>query len=214
MPPLSSPFRSTRGACPLRKPPLDCFADARNDAAQILSRRDPRPSFASHNAKNRFASGTHDPEKWCPVFGQDHARRRGRRSAERRIQPIPRSTDKRCRLPMPGRGGAPCRQVYAVCALICLRGALAFRRYTAALARTFTSWLSSRPCLLGSVRAGILPALSGSQSSGSTPRLGRSTEGNDAQSRSGAGCEPARKHRTRSTLQIASGMRPSMSEIR
>jgi hypothetical protein len=53
-----------------------------------------------------------------------------------------------------------------------------------------------------------------SQSSGSTPRLGRSTEENDAQSRSGAGCEPARKHRTRSTLQIASGMRPSMSEIR
>ena len=49
--PLSSPFRSTRGACPLRKPPLDCFADARNDAAQILSRRDPRPSFANHNAK-------------------------------------------------------------------------------------------------------------------------------------------------------------------
>ena len=30
---------------------LDCFADARNDAAQILSRRDPRPSFAKDNAK-------------------------------------------------------------------------------------------------------------------------------------------------------------------
>ena len=113
-----------------------------------------------------------------------------------------------CRCP-----GAEARHAdkYAVCALICLRGALAFRRYTAALARTFTSRLSSRPCLLGSVRADILPALSGSQSSGSTPRLGRSTEENDAQSRSGAGCEPARKHRTRSTLQIASGMRPSMS---
>ena len=48
-----------------------------------------------------------------------------------------------------------------------------------------------------------------SQFSGSTPRLGRSTEGNDARSRSGAACEPARKHRTRPTLQIASGMRPS-----
>ena len=52
-----------------------------------------------------------------------------------------------------------------------------------------------------------------SQSSDSTSRLGRSTEGNDARSRSGADCESARKHRTRSTLQIASGMRPSMSEI-
>ena len=48
-----------------------------------------------------------------------------------------------------------------------------------------------------------------SQSSDSTSRLGRSTEGNDARSRSGADCESARKHRTRSTLQIASGMRPS-----
>ena len=43
-----------------------------------------------------------------------------------------------------------------------------------------------------------------SQCSDSTSRLGRSTEGNDARSRSGADCEPARKHRTRSTLQIAS----------
>ena len=49
-----------------------------------------RPSFADHNAKKDSP-----PAK------------RGRRSAERRIQPIPRSTDKRCRLPMPGRGGAP-----------------------------------------------------------------------------------------------------------
>jgi hypothetical protein len=46
-----------------------------------------------------------------------------------------------------------------------------------------------------------------SQSSDSTSRLGRNR--NDAQSRSGADCESARKHRTRSTLRIASGMRPS-----
>ena len=52
-----------------------------------------------------------------------------------------------------------------------------------------------------------------SQSSDSTSRLGRNTEGNDAQSRSGAGCEPAWKHRTRPTFQIASGMRPLMGEI-
>ena len=48
-----------------------------------------------------------------------------------------------------------------------------------------------------------------SQSSDSTSRLGRNTEGPDARSRSGADCEAARKHRTRSTLRIASGMRPS-----
>jgi hypothetical protein len=92
-------------------------------------------------------------------------------------------------LPMPGRGSAPRRQVYAVCALICLRGALAFRRFAAALARTFTSWLSSRPCLLrlGPGRHFTHPFRS--QCSDSTSRLGRSTEENDAQSRSGADCK-------------------------
>jgi hypothetical protein len=37
-----------------------------------------------------------------------------------------------------------------------------------------------------------------SQSSDSTSRLGRNTEGTDAQNRPGAGCKPARRHRTRS----------------
>jgi hypothetical protein len=53
-----------------------------------------------------------------------------------------------------------------------------------------------------SVPAGVTrPPLS--QSSGSTPRLGRSTEENDAQSRSGADCKSARKHRTRSASESA-----------
>ena len=42
-----------------------------------------------------------------------------------------------------------------------------------------------------------------SQSSDSTSRLGRSAEGNDAQSRPGAGCKPARRHRTRSASESA-----------
>jgi hypothetical protein len=42
-----------------------------------------------------------------------------------------------------------------------------------------------------------------SQSSDSTSRLGRNTEGNDAQSRPGAGCKPARRHRTRSASESA-----------
>jgi hypothetical protein len=42
-----------------------------------------------------------------------------------------------------------------------------------------------------------------SQFSDSTSRLGRSTEGNDAQSRPGAGCKPARRHRTRSASESA-----------
>jgi hypothetical protein len=42
-----------------------------------------------------------------------------------------------------------------------------------------------------------------SQSSDSTSRLGRNAEGNDAQSRPGAGCKPARRHRTRSASESA-----------
>jgi hypothetical protein len=53
-----------------------------------------------------------------------------------------------------------------------------------------------------SVPAGVTRPLL-SQSSGSTPHLGRSTEENDAQSRSGADCKSARKHRTRSASESA-----------
>ena len=47
-----------------------------------------------------------------------------------------------------------------------------------------------------------------SQSSGSTPRTGRSTGEHDARSRSGAACKAARKHRTRSVFGCASRTRP------
>ena len=60
-------------------------------------------------------------------------------------QPLPRRTNKRCRLLIPKRGSAPRRQVYAVCALTCLRGALAFRRSAAALARANASAIGSAP---------------------------------------------------------------------
>ena len=55
---------------------------------------------------------------------------RGRRSAERRMPTMCRAASTNvavCRCV--GRGCAPRRQVYAVCALICLRGAPAFRRF-------------------------------------------------------------------------------------
>jgi hypothetical protein len=92
-------------------------------------------------------------------------------------------------------------------------GALAFRRFRRGSGQGFDLLTQLQAMLPGTrIEAGVTRPLL-SQSSDSTSRLGRNTEGNDAQSRSGADCEPARKHRTRSTLQIASGMRPSMSEI-
>jgi hypothetical protein len=35
------------------------------------------PTTTTLSQKNRLASGTHDPEKWRPVFGQDHAHKKG-----------------------------------------------------------------------------------------------------------------------------------------
>ena len=54
-------------------------------AKQNRSRDTSCPSSAyDHAPKIDSPPATHDPEKWCPVFGQDHAQK-GRRSAERRM---------------------------------------------------------------------------------------------------------------------------------
>ena len=155
-----------------------------------------RPSLADHEA-NRLAPGN-------------------KREAKRRkahANHVPRSISKRCRLPM-RRARLRATQTSARSLRThLLAGRARLPALRPRLSQGLPSLLSSRPCFL---RLGIkraLPASILSQSSDSTSRLGRSTEGNDAQSRSGADCEPARKHRTRSTLQIASGMRPSMSEM-
>ena len=145
-----------------------------------------RPSCAYHHAQKRFASGN-------------------KREAKRRkahANHVPRIADK-CTQSAP---------------LICCAAA---RRIGARPPSGASPRLSQGLPSLTQLQA-MLPATWNqagvtrpipSQSSDSTSRLGRSTEGNDARSRSGADCESARKHRTRSTLQIASGMRPSMSEI-
>ena len=56
----------------------------RGEKANPFSRRAPRPRLANHNNEKHLPLATHDPEKWRPVFGQDHAHEKGRRSAERR----------------------------------------------------------------------------------------------------------------------------------
>ena len=63
-------------------------------APEFWSRRERRSGLCGAICRSPTkwrASGAHDPEKWRPVFGQDHAQKRtGKRSAERRIvQPCP-----------------------------------------------------------------------------------------------------------------------------
>src|SRR5215471_14958353 len=52
-----------------------------------------RPSFAHHDDARKDSPSPHDPEKWRPVFGPDHAQKRGKRSAERRMPSM--SADRR-----------------------------------------------------------------------------------------------------------------------
>ena len=138
---------------------------------------------------------------------------RGRRSAERRMPTI--AAQHQQTLPSADASGAAARHADK-CTQSAHSSACGARppsgASTAALAGTPIP--AQLQAMLPGTRnqAGVTRSI-WSQSSDSTSRLGRSTEGNDAQSRSGADCEPARKHRTRSTLQIASGMRPSMSEM-
>jgi hypothetical protein len=124
--------------------------------------------------------------------------KRGRRSAERRMPTIAAHHQQTLPSADGPRGSAP------------FRGALAFRRFTAALARPNASSLGSAPVpafpetrLDG--RYPRLPVSSLPSSSETGRRAGRAV----AQSRPGAVCETARGDRTRSTLRIASGMRPS-----
>jgi hypothetical protein len=94
-----------------------------------------RPSFASPQRHEKIRPRpTHDPQKWCPVFGQDHAQRRGRRSAERRM-PTATSTNVAARRCL----GAAARQI----------GARPPSGATPRLSQGLPSLLSSRPCFLG-----------------------------------------------------------------
>jgi hypothetical protein len=123
---------------------------------------------------------------------------KGRRSAERRMPTIRRISQTSVRELAPLIRCAAARHIGARspsgASTAALAGTPVPAQLQAMLPGTWNQAGVTRPVL--------------SQSSDSTSRLGRNTEGNDAQSRSGADCEPARKHRTRFTLQIASGMRP------
>ena len=70
-------------------PPPPLRFTARGRISNIVLATPMRPSFASPQRHEKIRPRpTHDPQKWCPVFGQDHAQRRGRRSAERRMPTI------------------------------------------------------------------------------------------------------------------------------
>jgi len=139
----------------LRMVPLPRFRGA--DNRNSFSRRDARPRFANNEANS-----------------QSPRKKEGIRAPRGASNQCPRHTGRRCRLPMRGaRKRAKSR------------GALAFRRSTAALAEALTPWLSSGPRFLE------LPGANGrtlpGASAASTSRTGRSAGRDDARSRPSAG---------------------------
>ena len=143
-------------------PELDCFAGARNDGA--FSRR----------ARVRGLLAATQPQKDLPSRGKS----RGRRSAERRIQPM----------------SAHRRKVYAACAnrlraeAARCRGPLAFRRSTAALAKATERFGSAQAALHANERTRALPAPPIALKR-STPRPGHSAGGDDARAARERSCE-------------------------
>jgi hypothetical protein len=121
----------------------------------------------------------HDPEQWRPAFGQDHAHKEGRRSADRRTSHEPRNV-------------SAARQRLG-------REPLAFRRSAAALARANASAVGSAPVpAFPETRLDECYSLSPVSSLPSSSETGRHAGRAVAQSRPGAVCETARGHRTRS----------------
>jgi hypothetical protein len=184
-----------------RTPRMDCRIKSGNDDLKIRSRDTlPCPRSAYHNDAIS--------KKGSPPATK------GRRSAERRMPPCaarhPQAlplVDVRARLRASQTSVRSLRTHL-----------LSGRARLPALLPRFSPETLTSPTQLQAMlpgtwhQAGVTcPLLS--QSSDSTSRLGRSTEGPDARSRSGGACEAGRKHRTRPTLRIASGMRPSLSEI-
>jgi hypothetical protein len=136
----------------------------------------------------------------------------GERSAERRIQPCP-----------------PCKQARRVhlSAFVAERaaddvaratplfsGALAFRRSAAALMRALRPALSSRPGFPGSPRAGYCPGARKPSAGTAPPAAAIVPQGVMPGAARERFARPRAGAASRSAIRIASGMRPSTSEIR
>ena len=150
----------------------------------------PEPCQPPRQEKDLPPATTRDPEKWCPGFRTRS--RADKREAKRRkahANHWPRTINKRCRLLMIG---AAARSFGARPPSGASTAVLAGTPIPAQLQAMFPGTWN---------QAGITRPLL-SQSSDSTSRLGRNTEGPDARSRSGAVCEAARKHRTRTSDRI------------
>jgi hypothetical protein len=85
---------SRRG--PLTLATLDLSPRAGRGAIEIRSRGAIAPE--SCRATTTHQKDAHDPEKWSPVFGSDHAPRKRERSADRRTIHCPRHIIRCCHL--------------------------------------------------------------------------------------------------------------------
>ena len=148
--------------------------------------------------------GSRRSRKVVSGFRTRSCAKRGRRSAERRMPTIDRACTDKCTQSAPLYSSTRPRANSGRARLPALRRG-SRRDSHPCSAPGHASWdVDGARCEHHARRkpAGVTRPLL-SQSSDSTSRLGRNTEGNDAQSRPGAGCKPARRHRTRSASESA-----------
>ena len=122
----------------------------------------------------------------------------------------PRSTGKRCRLAMPRARRRAADKCTQSAQLICLRGALAFRRSTCGSRRDLYIPAQLQAMLPGTWSRRALPVLSCPSLGKAPPASVVNAEENDAQSRPGAVCETAR--RRRASLHTADRIRNAPSD--
>jgi len=126
---------------------MDCFASLAMTPRSLAMTKRPRDAFCAPE----FCQSRSSTEAIAKIPREN----RGERSAERRIQPMSALHRRMFAIrAMPWARRAPCRRG-ANGALICLRGALAFRRSAAALARILSSGSAPGQASWDAVQAGV-----------------------------------------------------------
>jgi hypothetical protein len=179
---------------------MDCRIKSGNDGVRNRSRDAIASEAWGTKSKNSPPNKAHDPEKWRPVFGPDHAPRKEGRAPTGASIHYPRHTPRRYRLKVLRARKRP------------QRGPLASRRSTAALATQINAMAQPRPRFARNrMRRRYLRFESRLQRC--TSRAGHSA-GRSMPKPPGSGVtKPARRNRTRSVSRPSPVDVPHMSGI-
>jgi hypothetical protein len=191
---------------------MDCRIKSGNDGVRNRSRDAIASEAWGTKSKNSPPNKAHDPEKWRPVFGPDHAPRKEGRAPTGASIHYPRHTRRRCRLKVHADKFTQSAQTVCSARKRPQRGPLASRRSTAALATQINAMAQPRPRFARNrMRRRYLRFESRLQRC--TSRSGHSA-GRSMPKPPGSGVtKPARRNRTRSVSRPSPVDVPHMSGI-